>query len=880
METSSLLEAFEKADQAGKKRLLKSNPSQIGFAEQYFLRVAQLLGENPLAAKSLAEGWMVVNKFGDDPAYAWRAKGALDRINGNWDLSAKAFIHAGHLAKNPIDKISFQTGAIDSLARSGKTAAAVRLGRSIAVKLNSLGQPALAGRAWLNTGNANLWGDRFKDARRCYSLAAECLANSPFRLESASSSLGASSSALYIDLPSRSLALAIEARDEMASLGATNYSNHAQVNVGQCHLIMGEADESVRIFSELRALADPESLEYARLGQFIGDAWLVLQVFDAAGDAFVSAMNAKGIKQSPLNLGNCLVGLGDVRLQQGNAIEAKSLYSKARRVYREFGSNAHENLANLGIARSNIALGNFRSASTTLKSTIEDLRDRRMYHFLVGALLDLATISKGQRSLVNEAERIIRRFGFMSEAWRVFAIRAECKKSPADAIKEYRKMVGAILAYRARLSSITARTSLIEPCIVSIQSYLSLLVDRNTKSAISEAIGVISDLRSVTLLDEYILSESGSFSDAAREILTKIREEVTAESGNQLPGGPLRLLSKGVWNKPSLVREYLEHIGLDRVQSGRLQSEATSNTPVNTFVFLRENSAWISAPSSMTLTVSKDNLVNRLRWIYFELLAPLSGFQSDDKRLYQEIDLLRKDLNISSLQTDGELLHLSLEDVAYQIPWSLLTNKEPILHLRPFAGLSPHNCRLGSNPKVGIWYFSRPELPHIDIEVAQIRKMFPQARIYSTAEEILGSSGQEPFDLIHVAAHGRYDHDNPMFSSIQLEDGHLMACDIARSSFQTRIATLASCDSASMGQPSGWEPQGLARAFLARRSEVVIGSLWPLNDQVAEFGFGTFYHKLKEGFSVSTSLQEVRNELKVHFSHPAFWGSLVMFGGY
>ena len=83
-----------------------------------------------------------------------------------------------------------------------------------------------------------------------------------------------------------------------------------------------------------------------------------------------------------------------------------------------------------------------------------------------------------------------------------------------------------------------------------------------------------------------------------------------------------------------------------------------------------------------------------------------------------------------------------------------------------------------------------------------------------------------------------------------------------------------------MGQPAGWEPQGLARAFLARRSEVVIGSLWPLNDQAAEFGFASFYQKLKEGHSVSASLSKARGDIKARFSHPAYWGSLVMFGGY
>ena len=261
-------------------------------------------------------------------------------------------------------------------------------------------------------------------------------------------------------------------------------------------------------------------------------------------------------------------------------------------------------------------------------------------------------------------------------------------------------------------------------------------------------------------------------------------------------------------------------------------------------------------------------------------MAPLSGFLSDDVRLDREIKRLRADLGVDTLESHGKNLHVSVEDVAYQIPWALLSTHEAVLHLRPRASICPSSTFLGKSPKIGIWYFSREELPHIDREVAQIRTMFPQAKIYSTVEEILKSADQESFDLIHVAAHGRYDHENPMFSSIQLADGHLLACDIARSAFRTRIATLASCDSASMGQPTGWEPQGLARAFLARRSEVVIGSLWPLSDVAAEFGFSTFYRKLKEGCSVTDSLCRARSDLKEKFSHPAYWASLVMFGGY
>ena len=880
METSSLLEAFELASLAGKRILLRSNTPLTGFAEQYFFRVAKLLGENPTAAQQLAEGWDVVNKYGDQPSYAWRAKGALERMRGNWEASARAFIQSGVLADGPVDQVSFQTGAIDSLARAGKTGRAVKLGRSIAETLESLGEKGLAGRAWLNTGNAYNFADKHRDAQGCFRRAAACLDGTTFKLESASALLGASTSALYIDLPSKSMALTIAARDELNAIGATAYGDHAQVNVGQCYLMMGQADESVRIFSELRSKVGTDTLEYARLGQFLGDAWLVLQIYDAAGDAFQSALDSKGIRQSPLNRANCLVGLGDVRMHQSKAEDAKALYSQASRLYRKHENFALNNLAEIGIARSYLALGRTKSATKILRRTIQDLRSRRMCHFLVGSMLDLADITKSNGALLKEAHTIIRKFGFTSEAWRIHAIRANAQSVPSEAIKDYRKMVNAILTYRARLSSITARISLIEPCLVNIRKYLDLLIDKNTSASILEATRVISNLRSVTLLDEFLLASSQTLSESAQSILNRIRQEVTSEGGDQLPGGPLRLLGKGVWNKPTLVREYLEQVGMDRLGPQSAKTGEASYSAVNTFVFLSSQSAWITGAKSLKTSLSKAELVKRLRWIHFELMAPLSGFASDDLRLNRELDRLRTDLGVDFLETSDGLLHVSLEDVAYQIPWSLLSSHESVLHLRPSAGISPSSCVLGSDAKIGIWYFSRKDLPHIDSEVAQLRKLFPQAKVYSTVEEILKSADKESFDLIHVAAHGRYDHENPMFSSIQLADGHLLACDIARSSFRTRIATLASCDSASMGQPTGWEPQGLARAFLARRSEVVIASLWPLNDQAAEFVFATFYRKLKEGLSVSASLSEARIDLKTRFPHPAYWGSMVMFGGY
>ena len=595
METSSLLEAFEQADRKGKRALLKSNGPLEGFSEQYFLRVARLLGEDPAASRRLAESWDIVEQLGDNPSFAWRAKGALGRMRGRWLESAEAFVRAGKTAQRPIDQLSFPTGAIDSYARAGRTQDAVRLGRSIASKLESHGEIALAGRAWLNTGNACLWTDDHRRARKFFEKAVECLTDSPFQLELAMSRLGLSTSALYIDYPSRSFSLAEAARDELNGIGMPAYANHAEVNLGQCYLLMGQADQAVREFAGLRDKADADDLEFARLGQFLGDAWLALQVYVASLDAYQSAIASPGVRQSPLNHANCYVGVGDVSLMQGQPAVAKKSYRRAWSMYDDFGNKPLANLAKIGVAKSEIALGRRVHAIRILDETIVDLRKRGMHQFLVDALLSYASIAGREKSVeaLNEAERFIKKYGFVDEAWKLHSIRAELAHTEADAIRAYRKMVDAILAHRSRLTSVTGRTTLLEPCLRSIRTYLELLLERGTKASRAEAIRVVSVLRSATILDEFLSTNRESIPESVRLALEDLRAEAAADEKNNLPGGPLRLSTHGGKGRPQSLRAYLETVGVERISGAAQATPDLWENPTNTFVFPSQGAPWL-----------------------------------------------------------------------------------------------------------------------------------------------------------------------------------------------------------------------------------------------------------------------------------------------
>jgi CHAT domain-containing protein len=119
-----------------------------------------------------------------------------------------------------------------------------------------------------------------------------------------------------------------------------------------------------------------------------------------------------------------------------------------------------------------------------------------------------------------------------------------------------------------------------------------------------------------------------------------------------------------------------------------------------------------------------------------------------------------------------------------------------------------------------------------------------------------------------------------MFSFVELSDGRLYATEIARSSASIGMATLSACDSGSLSVVTKDEPDGLARALLARGARFVVGTSWKLDDEAASVMMPAYYKALIEGGEVTDGLRTARGETRARWPHPYFWGPLVAFGGY
>ena len=200
-------------------------------------------------------------------------------------------------------------------------------------------------------------------------------------------------------------------------------------------------------------------------------------------------------------------------------------------------------------------------------------------------------------------------------------------------------------------------------------------------------------------------------------------------------------------------------------------------------------------------------------------------------------------------------------------------------------------------------------LPGTKVEVEHISDIL--GRIKANAVIYTGNNGiEETFKamngntkLIHFATHGFFSQlmGDPMmnsglvlsganviskFGDHKLEDGFLLASEIANVNLSgTKLVVLSACNSG-LGYVSSEGVFGLQRAFKQAGAQSILMSLWEIDDEIAQVMMNLFYESLVKGNSPSQSLlnsqQEIRkmefdrNGIKIYGSDPSVWASFVL----
>jgi CHAT domain-containing protein/tetratricopeptide (TPR) repeat protein len=174
-----------------------------------------------------------------------------------------------------------------------------------------------------------------------------------------------------------------------------------------------------------------------------------------------------------------------------------------------------------------------------------------------------------------------------------------------------------------------------------------------------------------------------------------------------------------------------------------------------------------------------------------------------------------------------------------------------------------------------------PAAPQILHEVAAVSGVLREADVFlgsAATDAVLREKGPRS-RFVHIATHGWFRQDNPMFSSISLGNSHLSLFDLYQLNLPCELVTLSGCGTGLNVVVGGDELLGLVRGLLYAGTQGVLVTLWDVNDQsTAEF-MKQFYAELQgNGRSKAEAVRRAMREVRKQWAHPFYWAPFVLVG--
>jgi tetratricopeptide (TPR) repeat protein len=175
---------------------------------------------------------------------------------------------------------------------------------------------------------------------------------------------------------------------------------------------------------------------------------------------------------------------------------------------------------------------------------------------------------------------------------------------------------------------------------------------------------------------------------------------------------------------------------------------------------------------------------------------------------------------------------------------------------------------------------SDPSIPAVAEEAQAVVRHLPAAELLRDRQATMEALRLKApgCGALHLACHGMFRVDNPMFSSLRLGDGWLAASEVIRLDLAGALVTLSACESARNAVFAGDELMGLTRAFLGAGATTLVASLWLVQDETTAELMENWYEHLSEGVGRATALRNAQLALKDKYPHPYYWAPFVLIG--
>jgi len=213
------------------------------------------------------------------------------------------------------------------------------------------------------------------------------------------------------------------------------------------------------------------------------------------------------------------------------------------------------------------------------------------------------------------------------------------------------------------------------------------------------------------------------------------------------------------------------------------------------------------------------------------------------------------------------------------VPWALLPSlRDRPVTVAPSADLW-YRRHLQRRRRAGSTVLAAgPGLAEAARELRSVAKHYPDAVRFTPQRSPVAAvaAALDGAAVAHLACHGSFQPDNPMFSSLDFSDGPLYVHDLERIRRSPDTVVLSACESGLSATRPGNEMLGLAASLLTQGTRSLIGSVVPVPDSAQTRRLMTALHgELAQGTTPAAALVLARSAVT---EDPVGAGAFVCFG--
>jgi hypothetical protein len=225
----------------------------------------------------------------------------------------------------------------------------------------------------------------------------------------------------------------------------------------------------------------------------------------------------------------------------------------------------------------------------------------------------------------------------------------------------------------------------------------------------------------------------------------------------------------------------------------------------------------------------------------------------------QSIDRLRTLLVPSASFEPGERVIVMPPASLAALPWSEIVGPKAIVSVSPSLRLAgPSAMSAGRAVAARLVAASGPGLPGARVEVGAVRQIYePQVCEPASVADLLDSLAGA--SVAHLACHGHFRSDNPLFSWLDLDVGPLTAYDLERLEQAPQTVVLSACDSGGGRASAGDELLGFTSTLFARGTRAVVASVVAVPDAETVAVMTDLHRRLAAGCGVAAATSAARS---------------------